>query len=277
MATTVSNTVLEISGLAIPVALKKIKEENEPKLERASMDGNKIKRSEADSVTGEIVTESQHGVYNEDGEFVPIAEETLEEITEATKLETIEINNFISVAQVPWDRVEGAYFLAPQRGSSAKPLAVLHAALRRSRKAAVCKLSPRSRQKLAVIHAKEGGIFVAVLSFAADFAQVEEATKALRKVKPDPRAVEAMCILIEALSAEPEVLDEQTDELIPLKGKLIEDALAGRAVTARVPRPLAVVEDAEDMLVEQLERVSESARKGSSRKRGAKEADRVTV
>lgn len=249
MASTVTNTTLQVGLLSIPVALRKIKATEDVQIGTASLAGNPVKMPKVDGVTGEALTSEdiQKGVW--DGEtFKPIAAEALEELAEATKIEVYEITEFIPLASIPWERADGSYFLAPQKAKGAGPaagakaMALLHRGMVKTKTAGVMKIMLRTRQYLAVLYPKGDGLYVTILTWSEDWKQADEAN-VLEGIAVESKTVEMAVGLIEALTVTDAqgALDSKTDEVRAERSKLVEAALAGKAVKAK-PRKKAEAE-----------------------------------
>jgi non-homologous end joining protein Ku len=247
--TTKSVISLEIgeegSAFQIPVSLKKIANGNEVVLDTASSRGNPMKQVYVDLETGEPVERSEFlkGVFklkpNKQKretwrDFAPIDRADLDVIEDATRLDTMVIEHFIPLAQVPFERVTGAYFIAPASGMTTKPLVLLARALKRKKLAGVFKMVKTTRQHLAVVYEQDGGLIVNTLAWAADFSAVVEAREAL--ARDDVQIKKAEQDMAETLlgiyTTEASVLDSYEDDLIPLKAELVEQALTSRPLAA---------------------------------------------
>ena len=246
--------MLEIGALIVPVKLEKISVRTDVRLDRATEHGNKIKRIEMDSVTGEEVLDGtiKQGVFENPKEgtgFREIPAEALEAIKEQTDLDTFQIEHFVPVKDLPTERFSNAYFLAPQSGVNPKPLKLLHQALKRTKKAGVFKLTLTSRQYLAALYAHNGALIVNLMHFAGDFKKADRAGEKLAGVEVDPKQVALACDLIEAMSSDADVIDSFEDDLVPLKQTLVDAALAGKKLRKekgkKAPAP-------QDDLAEQL-------------------------
>ena len=162
------------------------------------------------------------------------------------------------------------YYLAPQSGASAKPLKLLHQALKRTKRAGVFKLTLTSRQYLAAVYAENGALIVNLMHFSADFKKVKRASEVLDSVEVDPKQVALACDLIEAMSSDADVIDTFEDDLVPLKQVLVDAALAGKTIRKekgkKAPEPV-------DDLAEQLRASYEAIQKekAPAKKRTAKE------
>jgi DNA end-binding protein Ku len=254
MARTVLNTTLDFGVISIPVALRKVGTKADVRLDRASLNGNRIGRQEIDKETGEILDREsiQYGVWDGD-EFRPIPQDAIDAIEAATKIENFEIDYFVPLKDIPWERATAAYYLAPQRDVKiVKPLKLLAEALAKTKRAAALKLCLDKRQYPAVIYEKDGGLFVNLLSFASDFREANEASEALAGVATVKAELDLAVQLVQAQSAEAEVLDSFEDDLVPEKQRLVEAALGGKKLTTlrdrKKPKPAA-----DDMLAKQLE------------------------
>lgn len=232
----VVNTTLEVGLLSVPIGLEKVADKKEPSFDRATKNGNPIARVERDAVTAEVVDDEWPAVKGvwEDPKgktgFREIAAELIEEINEATKIEAFQVDHFIPLEDVPFERAVGCYFVKAQRGANPKPLKILAEALKASGRAGVFKLTLRSRQQPAVVYAKNGGLFVNTLVFAEDFTRGLSAGDQLAEVDADPKMVAVAVDLIENLGAGREALDALADDVRPLRDGLIADALAGKKI-----------------------------------------------
>ena len=250
------NTLLEVgAAFVVPVKLEKITVRADVKIDRASPNGNKIKRVEIDAVTGETVTsdEIKQGVFDnpKDGTgFREIPRDALDAIEAETKLDSFQINDFVPVKDLPKERFSAAYYLTPQSGVNPKPLKLLYEALKRTKHAGVFKLCLRSRQYAAAVYAENGGLIVNLLHFASDFQKMKDADRALADVKVPAEHVKVATELIEVLSTDASVLDTYEDDLLPLKSELVEKALAGKPLPKSKKQKAA--EPATDELFSQL-------------------------
>jgi DNA end-binding protein Ku len=269
MASTVLTTSLEVSGFAIPVKLRKVSVKRDVTFDRASPDGNPIGRVEIDKVTGEALGEDaeiQRGKFDGDV-FHAVPQDSIDAITEQTKLDTFAVTDFISLKDVPFERANDAYFLAPD--GNGRPLKLIYEAMRKTKKAGIGKLVLRSRQQPFVIYPAYNGVFLLTLSFAEDFKQADEAGRVLEGVTVEKAHVDQAVMLIENLSSEAEALDTLTDDLIPLKAELIEKALAGQKIANTKKAGKAAV--AHDGLMDALRASVDEAEKRKGSRKGTRE------
>lgn len=271
----VTNTTLQFGLVAVPVGLDKVAESKDVKFDRASKNGNAAKQQYVDSVTGELLEgadDFKHGVWEDPKNkvgFREIAADVIAEIEVATKLDALEIETFIPVADVPFERAVGCYFVKPQKGTpAAKSLRLLYEALRKTKRAGVFKLVLRSRQQPAVVYAKNGGLYVNTLVWGEDFAAgVKRAEEVLASAEVEGKAVELATNLIEQMAGTVEDLDKLTDDVRPLRESLIADALKGKKVAAKkaaAPAPAAADGLAEALEASILAQASGKKKKASS-------------
>jgi DNA end-binding protein Ku len=304
----------EISyAIRTPVSLRGASEKKDVTFDNATEDGNPIKRIEIDGgkepveveverevvhpPTGrrkkplvEKVTETKLAYLPYEGEkvkgvrtgdeFFAIKPEEVEQIEELTKLDTLTINEFILAADVPWERAQACYYLAPPKGVGAKTLATLRDAMEAKGVVGVAKLMPKSRQKLAIIYPKHGGLMVTCLSYADTFAQVVDGAAAIGNVEINPK-VQTLLEKVIAASVQPvTALDEYRDDLIDYKADLIERAKLGTPLVSEetAERELAEVSTESlsgDALMERLQEsldkiaADRQAGKAPSRERAA--------
>lgn len=256
----------EISyAIRTPVSLRGASEKKDVSFDNATEDGNPIKRIEIDGgkepvevevtsevvhpptgrkkkPTVEVVTETKLAYLPYEGEkvkgvregdeFFAIKPEEVEQIEELTKLDTLTINEFIPEGDVPWERAQACYYLAPPKGVGAKTLATLRDAMAAKGVVGIAKLMPKSRQKLAIIYPKHGGLMVTCLAYADTFVQVVEGAAAIGNVEINSK-VQTLLEKVIAASVQPvSVLDEYRDDLIDYKADLIERAKLGSALVS---------------------------------------------
>ena len=283
MASTIRSMTLNVATLSVPVALKSASERKLPGFSTASPWGNKYERfvgngepadherlietaedaeavadalgvavgpSQArylDKVTGEVFEEDEikHGVWERET-FYAIDKDEIAEIDALIQERDLNIQTFVPVAEVPWERVKNTYFLTPQ-GSDAglRALNLLKVAMQETGTAAVTLLMPKSRVALALIYPRHGGMLVSTLAFAEEWAQVTKGSAELSDPRGEPKPEElAMAVkLVETLSTDSaECLDGIKDVQADMKVELIERAKAGRPLT---DQPETVTTDGE--------------------------------
>lgn len=262
MASTIRTMLLECGGLVVPVALRGASErrdvsfdsalrfENDgeveyrrirqirvpdPDLDAETLVIDPLRRKKTGEIEGiQYEGEPVKGVW--DGhEFIEIEPSEIAEIDRLTTLPDLTIQEFVPLAEVPWERSVASYFLIPasNMGTAAlRSLATLREAMEHKAVAGVAKLMPKSRQKLVVIYPAHGGLMVTCLAYADTFQQVIDGAASIEGVAVNEEARELMETLIELKSAPVETLSVYRDDLIELRADLIERvALGGKVKT----------------------------------------------
>lgn len=261
MASRATNGTLQVGLLSIPIAMRKISDPKEVKFDRAAAGGEKITRSEVavseviDAETAEITTvetpveaaDIQYGVYDESQKFHPISSEAIKEIEEATKLTVFEITEFVPLSKVPRNRARSSYYLTPQSKAGpggAKPMALLHRAMVKTKTAAVTKICLTKRQYLAVVYPEGAGLFITIMEWAEDWAQAD-AANVLEGVQLDAKMVDVAVNLVKQLTVQDATaaLDAKQDDLRVLRAKLRDDALASKPYKAKKAKAAAPAPD----------------------------------
>jgi non-homologous end joining protein Ku len=118
-----------------------------------------------------------------------------------TKLDTLTINEFVPLADIPWER--GAGVLLPRAAEGQGARDARDAARRDAEQgvAGVAKLMPKSRQKLALIYPKHGGLMVTCLAYPTRSQQVVEGAAAISASQVNPKVLELTEKLIDLMTA----------------------------------------------------------------------------
>lgn len=204
--------------------------------------------------TGEEVAPEQvrRGVRLDDGRFIDLTEQ-IDAIQERTKLDRMEVVSFFDIGQIQRERISGSYYIAAADKTAPHTLRALYEGMRKRRRAAIVKLTKRSRQSLGVIVAssKRKSLILHELIWQEDFRAAPEKALAIQQAIVSEREVAATCKLIDAMADTREALDELRDDAIALREELRARAEAGE-MDVRVVEPVAV-EAAEDDLEAALE------------------------
>lgn len=274
MATTVRNTTLDFGTFSIPVAVKAITTKGDVTFDRACKDGSPVKRLEVNATTGEVVTAADLIRGVRDGDVfheIPAAE--IDKINAQTKIDSLEILEFVPLDELPRSRITGGYFLAPVKGQSPRALRLLLDAMKpvlgprgkeiRGARAGVFKLMPRSLQHLAVVYPEGDGLLIATLTWAADADQIHEATSALAEIETDDRHLAAARELVDLFSGPIEVIDSLTDDVRELRAELIAKAARGEALPVPESAPDSG-KAASDDLMASLQATIDNARRAKA-------------
>ena len=293
MASTIRNTVIQMGPVTIPVALRSASDRQDITFSKATTDGTKIRQvlvRESEAVPGEQATiltpeEIERGVWD-GNQFFQIDEDEITAINEACARPHLEIEEFVDLDEVPWERVTGFYYLIPQTNMlSLKALKLLHDALAQTGKAGIVRLMPKSRVKLAVVYAKHGGVMLSSLAYTETFKQVEEGAASLEGApEMKPEALELAMTFMEKMSA-PQgealaALAAYRDDQVDQKAELVEQAKQGESLTAAEPKAARVApsEDAlEESLRESIKQIRASKKPGKASPRTTSKKRRAAV
>jgi Ku protein len=255
MASTVSSTTLNFGMVSVGIRLQKAANKTGTAFKMASPSGNPVEQRYVDTVTGEILApaDCEKAAVAPDGSYVLVSKDTVKAIDASVKIPDLSIDGFIDMDEVPMERSEGAYFVAPIKGATPaqiKPLALLASGLKATGKAGHGKLTLRSIQRPFVVYAKDGALILNVLTFADEFLSLAEAAEQIASVEVDEKMTGLAATLIEAQSGDPAALNTYTNEATPLREKLIADVLEGKEVHApQAPAAKAESDDLEALLL----------------------------
>lgn len=187
--------------------------------------------------TGEIVKAGniRRGVRREDGRFIDCTAQ-LAEIDERTKLDAADVVAFVDATAIPRSRVKASYYVGTDDPKAPHALRIVYDGLRRTRRAAIVKLTKRSRQTLGAIVPLRDTLVLLELVFAEDFRPAPP-DRARRHMQAEvrPEEVSMFCELVDAMSRPPRVMDELRDDAIALREVLLVRAIAGEVPETLVP------------------------------------------
>jgi DNA end-binding protein Ku len=237
--------------------------------------GSRIAQKRVDSVTGEEVPYENlvKGYELTKDSYVLINPDELEAL-EPEKSRTIDIEDFVDLADIDPVYYDHPYYLVPDKGS-AKAYGLLLDAMRQSGKVAIAKVVIRSKEQLVAIRPAPGGVLMMETMIFADEVVSPESIDDL----PDPddlnvsdRELKMAQQLIESLTSdfEPEKYrDEYREKVL----ELIERKASGQeiAVQPEAPEP-AKVPDLMAALEASLAAVKSSDGGAAPAKKGKAEA-----
>lgn len=237
MASTVSSTTLNFGMVSVGCRLQKATDKRSAAFKMASPAGNPVEQRYVDTLTGEIMlpAECEKAAVAADGSYVLVSKDTVKAIDESCKIPDLSIEGFIDRSEIPMERSEGCYYVAPVKGASpaqVKPLALLASGLAATGKAGHGKLTLRTIQRPFVVYAKDGALVLNVLTFADEFIDLADAAEQLASVQVDEKMTGLAATLIEAQASDPAALNAYSNSATPLKDKLIEDVLDGKEIHA---------------------------------------------
>lgn len=193
----------------------------------------------------------RRGVRRDDGTFVDLTGR-LTAIDEETKLDRIQVLDFIRRERVPRERVVGSYYLAADSKSSPRVLRVLFEGMKRSERVAIVRWTKMKGQSIGLLVPHGSGALVVLECVFADAARKPNAAclahmrAAVTETQVD-RAVE----LIESMNAPPSALDGYFDRRAQLQRELAEKAEEGVDLSdfAVVEEPSEALRSLDELLV----------------------------
>jgi DNA end-binding protein Ku len=231
--------------------------------------GARIKHKRVSEKTGREVEYGSiaKGYETSRGKYVMLTQEELQSV-EPGKSRTIDIEDFVELAEIDPIFFEKPYYLAPQKGAE-KPYALLREAMERTERVAIARFVMRTKQYLAAIRVAEGALVLETLYFDDEIRDPKQLGIPTR-TKVGDRELRIATQLIDNLTVEwkparyKDTYRELVLDLIRRKGK-------GEEIETEKPaREEAQVVD----LVEALQRSLE-ARKSGRRRTAAKPTKRT--
>lgn len=193
----------------------------------------------------------RRGVRLDDGTFVDLTGR-LAAIDEETKLDRIQVLDFIRRERVPRERVVGSYYLAADSKSSPRVLRVLFEGMKRAERVAIVRWTKMKGQSIGLLVPHGSGALVVLECVFADAARKPNAAclahmRAAVTEKQVDRAVE----LIESMNAAPSALDGYFDRRAQLQRELAEKAEKGADLAdfAVVEEPSEALRSLDELLV----------------------------
>ena len=132
------------------------------------------------------------------GEFVPIDDEDLEAV-EPEASHSIDIEDFVTLAEVDPIYFENAYYLAPEKGAG-RAYTLLVAGMKKSGMAAIVRFVMRSKQHLAIIRPFENGLEISTLYFADEVMSIDDVPGIPKQDKTTKQELDMAVKLIESMS-----------------------------------------------------------------------------
>src|SRR5918992_5657690 len=206
--------------------------------------GSRIQQKRVDATTGEEVPYESlvKGYELTKDRYVTITPDELEAL-EPEKSRTIDIEDFVDLADIDPVYYDHPYYLVPDKGS-AKAYGLLLGAMQESGKVAIARVVLRSKEQLVAIRPAPGGVLMMeTMIFADEVISPEDIDElpSAKDLKASDRELKMAQQLIESLSAdfEPEKYHDEYREKVL---ELIERKAAGEeiAVQPEAPQPKKV-------------------------------------
>jgi DNA end-binding protein Ku len=229
-------------------------------------DGGRIHQKRVCSLDGEEVSWEHivKGFEISKGRYVMVTRDELGAFNpRATK--TIDIEDFVDLAQIDPIYYENTYYLVPDRGA-AKPYALLVEAMKREHKVGVGRFVLRTKQYLAAVRPLGKALAVSTMLYADEVVSQDELDDLPdAHAKPGERELKMAEQLIESLAADFDIKkykDDYREQVLAL----IERKAAGEEIVAEAPaeEPRGKVVN----LMEALQKSLEAAKRGDLREAG---------
>ncbi|MGE5494767.1 MAG: Ku protein [Burkholderiales bacterium] len=210
------------------------------------------------------------GFEYEPGKFVIVTDEDLEKAKTEVQARTIEIVDFVNLAEIDPIYYEKTYYLAPQPevASSAKAYALLRDAMNESGRIAVARITIRNKQTLCVLRVYNNVMALETIYYPDEIRPVSEVPALPGEIKADAREMEIAKQLIDNLTAKFDAA-KYTDEYREALRGIIEAKIAGREVVAQPEAPESNVIDLMEALKASIEKTQKekAPKKTPARKR----------
>lgn len=196
-------------------------------------DNGRIQQKRVCSLDGEEV-EFRHIVKGYDlggGRMVVVDPEELAAAANAEATRTIDIDEFVNLAEIDPIYYDKSYYLVPDKRAE-KPYTLLAEAMARTGKVAIGRFVLRTKQYLAVLRAREGVLVLATMLYDDEVVSIEDLEMpAAPETAPSERELKMAEQLVESLTApfEPSKFhDDHREKVLAL----IEAKADGEIVTA---------------------------------------------
>jgi DNA end-binding protein Ku len=200
--------------------------------------GSRIRMKKVSAETGDEVPGDRiiKGYELASGQYVVIDEGELSSLDPVAQ-RTIDIEEFVDLADIDPVFYDSAYYLAPDK-AAVKPYALLAQAMEDAGKVGIARFVMRTKQYLAAIRPKDGRLLLSTMVYADELVAPEEIPEIgdLGSVELPERELEMAQMLIDSLSGEfePEKFRDMHREAVL---ELIEKKAAGEEVVTAAAAP----------------------------------------
>jgi DNA end-binding protein Ku len=216
--------------------------------------------------------EITHSYELEDGKQVIVTDEELEAI-EPRKTRTIDIEQFVDLADVDPIYFDHPYFLVPASSDdgAARAYRLLTEVMSQTERAALGRFVMRAKEYLAIVRERDGALALTTMLFADEVRATKDVETAHQKShKPTRKQLDAAVAVIEELSTDWDP-DKYKDRYRARLKKVVDRKRKGETIKA--PEPAEEVEAAPDLMAALEQTLAEMrGNGGGSRKRERQEA-----
>ena len=231
-----ASTTLSFGLVNAPVQLFKATSNPDVTFNLCAPDGSPVEQVYRKKGSDDIVGTSKDCGKMHDG--FQIDKEVLKAIDTETKqeggksLKKLNINSFIPLDKVPFNRVTGWYYVGndPKNGDI-EAFATIVQAMDQKKLAAVTKWVPRTRHQMIVLYVQDGMMFAVSVAFAASVQEPPVTSTDPAKVKVDPAVVDMAITFIETkVDEEASDLEQMTDNAVTKRKAMVEAVKNGETV-----------------------------------------------
>ncbi|MEO6970969.1 MAG: Ku protein [Chthoniobacterales bacterium] len=191
------------------------------------------------------------GFEYEKGKFVVLREKDFQRVDlEATQ--TIDIQDFVDVAEIDPMYFYKPYYLEPQKGGD-KAYVLLRETLAKTKKVGIAKVIIKTRQYLAGVKPLKHALVLELMHFAEELTDAEKLNVPKKSSEPGKRELDMARALVESMSAEwnpkkykddyRDALMEVIEEKVESGGKEIEEKPKAKKPSSKVIDLVAVLQE----------------------------------
>ncbi len=191
------------------------------------------------------------GYEYEPGKYVEIDEQELESVPDE-KSKTIDILDFVNLAEIDPVYYEKTYYLSPQE-TGERAYLLLKKTLKENKKVAICKVMIRSKESLACVRVYDNVLTLETMFFPDEVRKAKEAIPGDMNVTVNDKELEMANKLIESLTSEfdpQKYKDDYREALL----ELIRTKIEGKEI--KTPK----LEKEDDKVVDLMEALKESVK-----------------
>lgn len=201
-------------------------------------------------------SEVEKGYEYEKGQYVLFTEEELKKV-EPQSARTMEILEFVKLAEIDPVYFDASYYIAPDEGGE-KAYQLLTEAMQQAGYAGIAKVSMHNRENIVVIRARDGGLTLHTMFYSNEVRSSEYGSTAKPEIKDAERTLAQQLIENLAAKFEPEKYSDTYQNSLRA---LVEAKTAGREVTAVAQQPAAPVIDLMEALKRSLAKQTAAEKK----------------
>jgi DNA end-binding protein Ku len=203
MPRSIWNGAISFGLVNVPVSLYSAIEQKDIRFHQMTKSGHRVRQKRVDEQTGkEVQYESLVKGYEQSKEkFVLVEPEELEAAA-PRQTRSIEIEDFVELAEIDPIYYQTTYYVAPQKKAGAdKGYALLHKAMERSERAAIGRFVMRTKQYLVAVRPVNNHLVLETLYFADEIRDTKDLDLP-KGVKVGDREMKIALQLIDSLTTE---------------------------------------------------------------------------